>query len=144
MLSSRDSFNLQPSVEATDPATALALDEQLARQLALEDEQEVQRHAARRGSEGHHASGQSWSRRGAGSQPPQQDEGDKGTQDFHETVSRIAECECIGLLSSMLKLTMYGSWQANFLLICVEGEGQDQRDGPEPVCQCTSDPLYVH
>ncbi|TCD67863.1 hypothetical protein EIP91_011860 [Steccherinum ochraceum] len=84
-----------PTGDATDPASALLLDEQLARQLALEDEEETQRHRSRHGSDHRsgepRAGGHTSSRRGAGNQPPQEGEKNDTQQDFTETVSRIAE-----------------------------------------------------
>lgn len=85
-----------PVADVNNPASALALDEQLARQLALEDEREVQRHTQHRsqyvGDRPPRASGQTWDRRGAGA-PSTQQEGGKGDfqQDFSETVNKLAE-----------------------------------------------------
>ena len=58
--------HVAPAPVAASPANpSLELDEQLARQLMLEDQREQQEHRGRRRS----ASGQSWPRRGAGAGP---------------------------------------------------------------------------
>ncbi|KAH8107782.1 hypothetical protein BXZ70DRAFT_912606 [Cristinia sonorae] len=84
--------------DVSDPASALLLDEQLARQLALEDEDEARRARAlhRQGEQPPRASGQTWPRRGAGSQPaPGQVQTQGGQSDFQQdlqkTVNQLAE-----------------------------------------------------